>query len=227
MADEKSITTYGKKTVEMGGSGLSEFGSIDTSFKTIYNDLFRFRKIFRDNSSGISDQLFYKLDQPGHYYFKLFFYFDNPYSDASNPLSSNLLGTHYAEDNPENINNYIFNNSALNYLYNNLEFTRFNHLSQFIQLLSDVSTKSPWYFQQISGLDTAIERNELSNRDFKIDDERKTITIKCLPDAYDNRIGRLLDLYRSVVYSQSLHKWILPANLRKFDMGIYIFNWKA
>ncbi len=216
----------GKKIVTYGGSAEMPYGTIDTSFKTIYNDLFRFRKIFRDKSAGLSDRLFYALDQPGHYYFKLLFYFSNPYANPSNPLSSNLLGTTYVtEDAGEEGKDEEYNrNTALNYLYNNREYTRFNYLAEFIQLLSDISTKSPWYFQSVSGLDQAIERAEVGQRDFKLEDERKAITIKCLPDAYDNRIGRLLDLYRAVVWSQSLRKWILPKNLRKFDMGIYIFN---
>ncbi len=217
------IQISGNKNTNLGGSNET-FGLIDTNFKTIYNDLFRFRKINRDPSLGTADKLFYALDQPGHYYFKLFFYFSSPYSDPTNPISSNLLGTTYIdEDGKMRGENSEETNTALNYLYNNMEYTRFNNLAEFIQLLSDISTKSPWYFQSISGLDQAVERAEVG-QSFKIEEERKQVTIKCLPDAYDNRIGRMLDLYRSVVYSQNLHKWILPTNLRKFDMGIYIFN---
>jgi hypothetical protein len=72
-------------------------------------------------------------------------------------------------------------------------------------------------------LDTALERKIITETDFKLED-RKSIVIKCLPDAYDNRIGTLLDLYRSICYSYTNKKEIVPANLRKFDMGIYIFN---
>ena len=72
-------------------------------------------------------------------------------------------------------------------------------------------------------MDTALERKIITETDFKLED-RKSIVIKCLPDAYDNRIGTLLDLYRSICYSYTNKKEIVPANLRKFDMGIYIFN---
>ena len=212
----------------VGSISGSTLSNIDTSFKTIYNNLFAFRKLYigsETDGSGegeTSERLFRYLDQPGHYYFKLFFYFDNPYCDSENSLSANLLGTKY-RDELSGGNNSSSTNTALNYLFNNMEYTRFNYLVEFIQLLSDISTRSPWYFQSVSGLDQAIERQEVGS-DFKLDEERKSITIKCLPDAYDNRIGRLLDLYRSIVWSQNLHKWILPSNLRKFDMGIYIFN---
>ena len=224
---DKALPLSGKKIVTHGGSSELQFGLINTSFKTIFNDMMLFRKVVRDDSpisGNAADRLFYALDQPGHYYFKLLFYFSNPYSDPTNPMSSNLLGINYRDEDGNKVDTTegAEINTALNYLYNNMEYTRFNRLAQFIQLLSDISTKSPWYFQSISGLDQAIERPEID--DFKVEPERKQITIKCLADAYDNRIGRLLDLYRSVVYSQNLHKWILPQNLRKFDMGIYIFN---
>lgn len=115
-------------------------------------------------------------------------------------------------------------NTAMNYLLLNNELERAEKLEKFINLLSNISTYSPWYFQEITGLDGALERKEFTEKDFKLEDNRKQITINCLTDAYDNRIGTLLDLYRDVTFSYQLHKEIIPANLRKFDMGIYIFS---
>lgn len=161
------------------------------------------------------------LDQPSTYFFKLFFYFSNPYSQDE--LSSNLLGLEY-NDNATTEQNGWGANTALNYLYNNKEYTRFRYLSEFIKILSDINIYTPWYFQTVSGLDTALERSELGGKEFKLEEERKKITIKCLPDALDNRIGKMLDLYRSAAFSQMLHKEVIPANLRKFDMGIFIFQ---
>lgn len=161
------------------------------------------------------------LDQPSTYFFKLFFYFSNPY--AEDELSSNLLGLEY-NDNATAEQNGWGANTALNYLYNNKEYTRFRYLSEFIKILSDINIYTPWYFQTVSGLDTALERSELGGKEFKLEEERKKITIKCLPDALDNRIGKMLDLYRSAAFSQMLHKEVIPANLRKFDMGIFIFQ---
>lgn len=161
------------------------------------------------------------LDQPSTYFFKLFFYFSNPYSQEE--LSSNLLGLEY-NDNATTEQDGWGANTALNYLYNNKEYTRFRYLSEFIKILSDINIYTPWYFQTVTGLDTALERSELGGKEFKLEEERKKITIKCLPDALDNRIGKMLDLYRSAAFSQMLHKEIIPANLRKFDMGIFIFQ---
>ena len=115
-------------------------------------------------------------------------------------------------------------NTAMNYLLLNNELERAEKLEKFIDLLSNISTYSPWYFQEITGLDAALERKEFTEKDFKLEEQRKQITINCLTDAYDNRIGTLLDLYRDITFSYQLHKEIVPANLRKFDMGIYIFS---
>ena len=119
---------------------------------------------------------------------------------------------------------YVPVNTALNYLLLNYEWDRARKLTEFIYMLSEISYKYPWYFKTISGLDKAIERKEVTESEFKLDDQRKSFQIKCLHDSENNKIGTLLDLYRNVVYSQLMHKEILPANLRKFDMGIFIFS---
>ena len=43
-------------------------------------------------------------------------------------------------------------------------------------------------------------------------------------DAYDDRIGTLLDLYRASCFSYQNKKEIVPRNLRKFNMGILLFS---
>lgn len=194
----------------------------NTSLQNLFASAINFRNQSYDRSAFSTDVYAMKLlDQPSNYYFKIMFYFSNPY--AEDELSSNLLGMEY-NDRATTEQNGWGANTALNYLYNNKEYTRFRYLSEFIKLLSDINIHCPWYFQSITGLDTALERSELGGKEFKIEEERKKITIKCLPDALDNRIGKMLDLYRSAAFSQMLHKEIIPANLRKFDMGIFIFS---
>lgn len=194
----------------------------NTSLQNLFASAINFRNPSYDKSAFSTDVYAMKLlDQPSNYYFKLMFYFSNPYAEEE--LSSNLLGLEY-NDNATTEQNGWGANTALNYLYNNREYTRFRYLSEFIKLLSDINIHCPWYFQSITGLDTALERPELGGKEFKLEEERKKITIKCLPDALDNRIGKMLDLYRSAAFSQMLHKEVIPANLRKFDMGIFIFS---
>lgn len=212
----------------------------ELNYSKIVNDLWRFRRL-----TGPGNESFQDFDQPGQFYFKILFDFDNNDDDANGLLglqniNFNSLEPITSENSPisqklgpdissfrgyqgKNGDQPVYADTAFNFLLLNNELTRANYLKQFIKLLSEINTSSPWYWQSISGLDTLLERN-MFGPDFKISEERKKITIKCLPDAYDTRIGTLLDLYRAVCYSYSQKKEILPANLRKFDMSIYIFH---
>lgn len=222
----------------MKGSFFNDATSnLTLDYHSVLQSISEFRR-----SNGSTSQL--RFDGPQTYYFKLFFYFDENISEANSKYGipkSNLLGLTYDgttftglpweggqvksnETMSREENGYVPVNTALNYLLLNYEWDRARKLTEFIKLLSEISSKCPWYFKTISGLDKAIERKEVTDKEFKLEEERKSFQIKCLPDSEDNKIGRLLDLYRNIVYSQLMHKEILPANLRKFDMGIFIFS---
>ena len=189
------------------------------------------------------------MDTPSQKYFKILFYFGSASEDFTPYESSGLLAPtwelfeamsgNYNQNAElsneekieyskmeryfsENIHYYDFN-SAWAFLKLNDENERAEKLERFVTLLSDISSKSPWYFSSVSGVQEALERK--FTEDGKLDmTERKKITISCLPDAFDNRIGTLLELYRDVTWSWTHKKEIIPANLRKFDMAIYIFE---
>ena len=113
--------------------------------------------------------------------------------------------------------------TAFNYFIINNDLQRAANTKKFVELLSSISANSPWYFQNIKGLDTAIER-QVANGECMVKDERDKITIECLDDSYDQRIGTLLDLYRAIVWSWETKRIMLPSNLRKFDMTIIAFQ---
>lgn len=190
-----------------------------------YADILKDRQSFRRaGTKGGGD--FNLFDNPTSKFFKIFFYFGNGDSTGNTGLenSGGLLSPTWLIDKnifEQNMHSY---NSAYSYLMMNDEIQRSNLLKSFVELLSNISSESPWYFNSIEGLDAAIERKITTERDFKFEEQRQKISIKCLPDSYDDRIGTLLDLYRSIVWSWSHKREILPANLRKFDMGILIFN---
>lgn len=189
------------------------------SYKTILSD----RDLFRKSGTKSGGE-FNLLDTPSTKYFKIFFYFNNGDSETALEVSKStgLLAPTWKISPTPNDSTYYQYNSAWSYLKMNYEDERADQLVKFVNLLSNISSYSPWYFSEITGLDTALERKQIT--DFKWEDERKKISIKCLPDAYDNRIGTLLDLYRSIVWSWQMKREIVPSNLRKFDMGIFIFN---
>lgn len=117
-------------------------------------------------------------------------------------------------------------NCAFSYLMMNGEYERAEALYNFINLLSNTSTYSPWYFSKVSGVDKILTREQLNDsmEMVKTGSSRSSITIEFLPDAMDNRMLTLLDLYRSAVYSNTKKAIIVPSNLRKFDMSLIIMS---
>ena len=172
-------------------------------------------------------------DTPSQKYFKIFFYFWNGDVEDKDDIiqsggllapmwqlfqsSSNGKSSYTEKD-------YWKYTTAWTYLKLNGEDERADLLKNFVELLSNINSESPWYFQQIEGLSEALDRAQTMKSDFIFEEGRKKITLKCLQDAYDDRISTLLDLYKAIVWSWQTKRVILPANLRKFDMGIYIFE---
>ena len=194
------------------------------TYKTLYSlgkgpgdkpgDIANFRRVAREG--------FNISDMPDTRFFKLFFYFfnedegDTTTVEWYNGGSTGLLAPTWLEG---ATGSYYKYNSAWAYLMNNYEHERADILQQFINLLSQISSDSPWYFNQISGVDEALAREG-----WEVPAERKHITINCLDDSVDHRIESLLSMYRSIVWSHTRKCEVLPANLRKFDMGLFVFS---
>lgn len=195
-----------------------------------YDRILEDRKNFREHS---------RYDEPGTFYFKILFYFNNPGEETgftSNllDLSTDIGGGYYKLWKP--ITNYLevrgmqdgaeaadySTNTAYNYLLLNGERERAGYLKDFVYLLSEISSETPWYFKSVEGLDGAVERPYY--KDFKFEDAPKALTINCLKESVDNRITTLLELYRAACFSQRWKREIVPENLRKFDMGIFLFQ---
>lgn len=207
------------------------------SYENIRNTIQMFR-------SGVnSGQPEYMYDEPGCFFWKPLFYFLN--SNSENVFGGGgllhpswMITGEYKEVKASDISctnskalrdcegveyDAKLQNSAYNYLMRNGEVRRAKLLEDFITILSDISSNTPWYFKEVSGLDEAVNKRTFYEAP-KIDSVRKSITITCLTDSIDTRIGTMLDMYRSICYSWQTKREILPANLRKFDMGIYVFT---
>lgn len=204
-----------------------------------YDNLINIRHNFR----RIEPDILRKYDEPGFFFWKPLFYFYNGSDEAYGLGSAGLLHPSWSDKSMtyQNINDdsnitatkalkdvtgikrdIELPNSAYNYLLRNDEQKRAALLKDFITLLSEISSKTPWYFKEVSGLDEALSRSSFYKSP-KVDEERKKITITCLADSIDTRIGNMLDMYRAACFSWQTKREIVPANLRKFDMGIYIF----
>ena len=208
------------------------------SFKSIRNSISQFKKVNRYDGNRL-------YDEPGTFFWKPIFYFYNGDSESNSIglgnagllypswITDNNLYTLVEDDsnsdsseplceNSDAVNDAQLVNCAYNYLLRNNELKRAALLKNFIELLSDINSKTPWYFREVTGLDEAVSKKSFFESP-KIEDTRKQITITCLADSVDTRIGNMLDMYRSACYSWQTKRVIVPANLRKFDMGIYVF----
>lgn len=150
------------------------------------------------------------FDEPGYFYFKIFFKFNTQHG-----LFGGLL-------NNSDFSNAI--NSAAKYLYisksiyrQERPLERITALFKFASILSYINTSAPWYFKGISGLDNCTKPN-INNFG-----EKKSIEIQLTQDAIDMRLTTLMSLYKFACYDDINCKEILPDNLRKFDMSIIVF----
>lgn len=196
-----------------------EQGSIEDpiSYARFIQDRNAFRR--SGTNGGIEDGLY---DNPNTYFFKLLFYFWNGDADSPTNEPGGLLAPTWQLIGDRT--DYYAHNSAWSFLMMNDEIERAQWLEKFVNILSNISTNTPWYFSSIGGLENALNREIVNQQNIQFSEERKTITITCLPDSFDNRISVLLDLYRSIVWSWERKCEVVPANLRKFDMGLYIFS---
>jgi len=210
---------------------------MNNNFYYSYIDFIRERANFKMvDRTGVN-----RYDTPAALFYKLVFYFNddngllglNGILDGSDDLSadaskiSKITAAFKGKGNDEeqtSAKNEPVKNTAYDFLLLNDELERAEYLKRFLILLSEINSESPWYFQELSGLDGALERKLFSDGEVKLEDSKRQITIKCLNDAYDNRIGTLLDLYKSACFSYQNKKEIVPANLRKFNMGVLLFD---
>jgi hypothetical protein len=95
-------------------------------------------------------------------------------------------------------------------------------LKGLISELIYIQNKTPWFFQSIEGLGTAYTVN---HEGFRSDDKGK-ITIKTL-ESIDRRISFIIDAYRKVAWDMKSMTWMLPHNLRKFNMEVMVIEFNA
>ena len=147
-------------------------------------------------------------------------------------MPQNMFGQpQYTEANPTNVIYYSAYNYLLqrdgNYRGGNA-LKRANALRQFQILLQDINNNSPWFFQSITGLDT-LEKVDFSGfqDDTSADNFNsartagKTLTVSCL-ESLNLRLTALANLYNQAMFDADNMRWLVPRNLRKFTMWIYV-----
>lgn len=148
--------------------------------------------------------------EPGWFYFKIFFHFDDTYGLMGSVLTNkdSKLNTAY---------NYLYNRGNTNSYKSDNLLARSISLKRFIHYLSFINSETPWFFDKINGLDKAgVLLNDFS--------KEKVIEISCLEDAIDMRLTTLFYMYQYACYDEINQKEIIPENLRKFNMSIILYH---
>jgi hypothetical protein len=149
--------------------------------------------------------------------------------------AANMPKNLFGQPQYQNVNSNVTYYSAYNYLLerdgsyrgsNGLK--RANALKQFQILLNNINSNSPWFFQSIIGLDR-LDKIALSGFQDEpgmdsFDSARtngKTLTINCL-ESLNLRMTALANLYNQATFDADNMRWLVPRNLRKFTMWIYV-----
>lgn len=173
------------------------------------------------------------LEDPSYVGFHINFLFNEHFKSIFDDLvpggllymDSYFNADDWINPNKEDLRNTIIStstHSALSYLTNLEKKEIFNKYSKtdplrtMIRELLYVQHKTPWFFQSLNGLNSAYTIN---HDGFRTPDGK--ITISTL-ESIDRRISYIIDAYRQVAWDNKSMTWILPENLRKFQMEIIV-----
>jgi len=158
------------------------------------------------------------------------------YTEANGASFASSLGNPFGQPQYERRQSDVIYYSTYNYLLEReANFPgpntqrRAQALRQFQKLLEEINRKSPWFFQSVSGLD---ELGKLGSRGgFQVEDgfdnfnsqrtSGGTLTINCL-ESLNLRISALADLYNQATFDYDNMRYLVPRNLRKFTMWIFV-----
>ena len=121
---------------------------------------------------------------------------------------------YYTEDSP------LFNGEAVAYLRNVVgDPERADKLVNFIKILRRVNTELPWFWQSVTGLETTRQYGNLEEPWRGANNP--SIEISCLETVELTTTG-LIDLYKQAAYDFNRWVEIIPKNLRRFRMWIWV-----
>jgi len=167
------------------------------------------------------DGLFSWSRKPAHKFTKGLLSQDGPYQDPT------ALGFQFLFDyvdvagSPLIIEAEDVPGTALHYLKNIGDLKRVAYLKKFIELLKMINKDNPWYWQSIEGVKEAIVTDGQWSKNVFMGGPDKPIKINTL-ESIDLKITGLMDLYRQAAFDMKNRKAILPENLRKFRVYLWI-----
>lgn len=118
----------------------------------------------------------------------------------------------------ESVEPGLINGVARSFLNERGDSLRVVKLDYFVSMLKFITLNEPWYINGISGLDTLMKLNLENGRRLP---ENAKITIG-LKESVDLKIMSMIDAYRSTVIDKKYMRQVLPKNLMRFDMKVYV-----
>jgi hypothetical protein len=95
---------------------------------------------------------------------------------------------------------------------------RLDDLQNFIKTLNEVNKEMPWFWQSLKGLERLQQYNP--ENAFMGGDDAK-LEIETL-ESLNLTISGLMHLYRRAIFDERKWSYIIPSNLRKFRMWVYV-----
>jgi hypothetical protein len=109
--------------------------------------------------------------------------------------------------------------SAYYYLNKIGETKRAEYIKMLAEIIRDLNHNMPWYWQSIEGLENAYKWGNMKDPYHGGDDSQ--ITINTL-ESIDLKITQIIELYRNAVYDFKHRREIVPENLRKFKLWVWV-----
>jgi len=122
-------------------------------------------------------------------------------------------------------NSPIFNGEAENFIQKNLVSAnpakyqhKLNALKAFKEALFKINSEMPWHWQSLSGVERLLQFNP--SEPYAGGTDAKLV-VGCL-ETINLNIAGLMQLYKKAIFDEASWQYILPPNLRKFTMYLYI-----
>lgn len=210
------------------GNGVDQVANVlglsgPVSYPSSYNFIKRFIQVPTDIKGGNNGVT--SLDDPTYLGFELLFLRSSPLFNGALEGQSELVNfsNNDSPEDPLSSSSSLYpGESAVGYLEQIGEFKRAAYLRAFVQGLFQINRDRPYYFQAIEGLIEAWNKSsDFSNDPYIGSAEGEGITIGCI-EAIDLKLTALFTLYKMAVYDSKYRRYILPKNLMKFDVEIYV-----
>ena len=138
---------------------------------------------------------------------------DNFHEDPTY-LSFFFMFDYYTSESP------LFNGEAVDYLTNVVgDKQRAADLENFIKILKKLNNEYPWFWQSVSGLEVTKQYGNLQEPYRGADNP--AIEIGCL-ESVELTVSGMIDLYKRAAYDFSRWVEVIPKNLRRFKLSIWV-----